>query len=77
MNGQPSPYNNKKRSRDNENKPAKPCLCGDSHFWGQCPYINTALQQQGFVVDPKKAKKIADFKAKDNRGILNKIREKN
>lgn len=77
MNGQSSPYNNKKRSRDSENKPEKPCLCGDSHFWGQCPYIDTALQQRGFVVDPEKAKKIADFEAKDNRGILNKIREKN
>ncbi|EOA88011.1 uncharacterized protein SETTUDRAFT_27948 [Exserohilum turcica Et28A] len=77
MNGQSSPYNNKKRSRDSENKPEKPCLCGDSHFWGQCPYIDTALQQRGFVVDPEKAKKIADFEAKDNCGILNKIWEKN
>ncbi|KAH7563696.1 hypothetical protein BM1_00743 [Bipolaris maydis] len=77
MNDQPSPYDNKKRSRDDENKPAKPCLCGESHFWGQCPYIDTALQQREFVVDPEKAKKIADFEAKDSYGILNKIREKN
>ncbi|EUC27508.1 hypothetical protein COCCADRAFT_9908 [Bipolaris zeicola 26-R-13] len=77
MNGQPSPYNNKKRSIDDVNKPTKPCLCGDSHFQGQCPYIDTALQQRGFVGDPEKAKKIADFEARDSRGVLSKIREKN
>ncbi|EOA85922.1 uncharacterized protein SETTUDRAFT_75612, partial [Exserohilum turcica Et28A] len=43
ISGQPSPYVNKKRSRDEATKPTKPCLCGDSHFWGQCPYIDTAL----------------------------------
>ena len=77
ISGQPSPYVNRKRSRDEATKPTKPCLCGDSHFWGQCPYIDTALQQRGFAVDPEKAKKIADFEAKDSRGVLNKIREKN
>jgi hypothetical protein len=74
LNGQRSPYN-KKRPRDDE-KPSKPCLCGDNHFWGQCPYIDTALRTQGFVEDPEKAKKITAFEAAYTKGILNKIREK-
>ena len=75
LNGQQSQYS-RKRSRD-DGTPTKPCLCGDNHFWGQCPYIDTALRTQGFVEDPEKAKKIAEFEAKDPQGILNKIREKN
>lgn len=75
LNGKESPYN-KKRGRS-DTKPIKPCLCGDIHFWGQCPYINTAQRSRGFVEDPEKAKKIADFEAKDMKGILNKVREKN
>jgi hypothetical protein len=51
----------------------KPCLCGDNHFWGQCPYIDTALRTRGFVEDPEKAKKITAFEAADTKGILNKI----
>jgi hypothetical protein len=47
------------------------------HFWGQCLYINTSLRPRGFVEDPEKAKKIAEYEAKDNKGILNQIREKN
>ena len=35
------------------------------------------MQLRGFVKDPKKAKKIADYKAKDKIGLLNKIWEKN
>ena len=75
LNGQESPYK-KKRSRGDE-KPSKPCLCGDNHFWGQCPYIDTALRTRGFVEDPEKAKKITAFEAADTKGILNKIRGKN
>ncbi|PVH91406.1 hypothetical protein DM02DRAFT_485852, partial [Periconia macrospinosa] len=40
LNQEKSPYS-KKRPRDA--MPTKPCLCGDTHFWGQCPYIDTAL----------------------------------
>ncbi|KAF2727014.1 hypothetical protein EJ04DRAFT_402580, partial [Polyplosphaeria fusca] len=40
LNQEKSPYS-RKRLRDD--KPAKPCLCGDNHFWGQCPYIDTSL----------------------------------
>jgi hypothetical protein len=75
LNGQESPYK-KKRSRGDET-PSKPCLCGDNHFWGQCPYIDTALRTRGFVEDPEKAKKITTFEKSDTRGLLNKIREKN
>jgi hypothetical protein len=75
LNGQRSLYN-KKRPRDDE-KSSKPCLCGDNHFWGLCPYIDTALRTQGFVENPEKAKKIAAFEAADTKGVLNKIREKN
>ena len=75
LNGQESPYK-RKRPRGDE-KPLKPCLCGDNHFWGLCPYINTALITRGFVKNPKKAKKIAAFEAADTKGILNKIWEKN
>jgi hypothetical protein len=75
LNGQRSPYN-KKRPRDDA-KPSKPCLCGDNKFWRQCPYINTSLRARGFVEDPEKAKKIAEFEAADTKGMLNKIREKN
>jgi hypothetical protein len=75
LNGQASPYK-KKRSRGDE-KPLKPCLCGDNHFWGQCPYIDTALRTRGFVEDPKKAKRITAFETADTSGLLNKIREKN
>jgi len=74
LNGKESPYS-KKRGRS-DLKPTKPCLCGDIHFWGQCPYIITAQRSSGFVEDPEKAKKIADYEAKDKKGILNKIREK-
>lgn len=74
LNHEESPYN-KKRPR-NEAKATKPCLCGDTHFWGQCPYIDTSLRTRGFVEDPEKAKKIAEYEAKDKKGILNKIREK-
>jgi hypothetical protein len=74
LNGQRSPYN-KKRPRDDA-KPSKLCLCGDNEFWGQCPYINTSLRARGFVEDPEKAKKIAEFEAADTKGMLNKIREK-
>jgi hypothetical protein len=70
-----SPYNTK-RSREDA-KPSKPCPCGDMHFNGQCPYIDTALRTRGFVKDPEKVKKIKDYEAKDNKGILNQIREKN
>ena len=49
----------------------------DTHFWGQCPYIDTSLRSSGFVEDPEKAKKVTDFDAKDEKGILNRIREKN
>jgi hypothetical protein len=63
LNGEESPYN-KKRKR--QNKPSKPCLCGDIHFWGKCPYIDpTANKQSGFVEDPEKAKKIKAYEAKD------------
>jgi hypothetical protein len=75
LNGQASPYK-KKRSRGDE-KPSKPCLCGDNHFWGQCPYIDTALRTRGFVEDPEKAKRITAFETADTSGLLNKIREKN
>jgi hypothetical protein len=75
LNGQESPYK-KKRSRGDET-PSKPCLCGDNHFWGQCPYIDTALRTRGFVEDPEKAKKITTFEKSDTKGLLNKIREKN
>jgi len=75
LNGEESPYN-KKRKR--QNKPSKPCLCGDIHFWGKCPYIDpTANKQSGFVEDPEKAKKIKAYEAKDQEGRLNKIRERN
>ncbi|KAF2726954.1 hypothetical protein EJ04DRAFT_412585, partial [Polyplosphaeria fusca] len=40
LNQERSPYS-RKRLRDN--KPAKLCICGDNHFWGQCPYIDTPL----------------------------------
>jgi len=70
-----SPYN-KKRARQDD-IPSKPCICGDMHFWRQCPYIDTALRQSGFVEDPAKVKKIAQFETKDEKGILNKIRDKN
>ncbi|KAF2747586.1 hypothetical protein M011DRAFT_526178 [Sporormia fimetaria CBS 119925] len=75
LNGKESPYD-KKRAR-NDAKPSKPCLCGDTHFWGQCPYIDTSRRPRGFVEDPEKAKKITEYEAKDKKGILNKIREKN
>ena len=35
--------------------------------------INISLQPRGFVKDPKKAKKIAKYKAKDKSSLLNKI----
>jgi hypothetical protein len=72
-----SPYkNNKKRSR-HDATPSRPCLCGEMHFWGQCLYIDPSLRLRGFVEDPEKVKKIKDYEAKDNKGILNQIREKN
>jgi hypothetical protein len=74
LNGQRSLYN-KKRPRDDE-KRSKPCLCGDNHFWGQCPYIDTALRTREFVEDPEKGKTITAFEAADTKGILNKIQEK-
>jgi hypothetical protein len=74
LNQQESPYSKKRAKKDD--KPSKPCLCEDLHFWRQCPYIDTALRSSGFVEDPEKAKKVADFDAKDEKGILNKIREK-
>jgi hypothetical protein len=73
LNQQESPYSKKRAKKDD--KPSKPCLCEDLHFWRQCPYIDTALRSSGFVEDPEKAKKVADFDAKDEKGILNKIRE--
>ena len=75
FNNKESPYS-EKRGR-NDGKPMKPCLCGDTHFWGQCPYIDTSLRPRGFVEDPDKAKKISDYEFKDKKGLLNKIREKN
>lgn len=75
LNQEKSPYS-KKRPRDNAT-PTKPCLCGDTHFWGQCPYIDTALKTRGFVENPEKAKKIVQYEVKDKKGILNKIRERN
>jgi hypothetical protein len=75
LNQEPSPYI-KKRSREDAT-PHKPCLCGDAHFWGQCPYIDTSLRSTGFIEDPEKVKKIALFETRDHEGILNKIREKN
>lgn len=76
LNGQQSQYS-KKRSRDDSITPSKPCLCGDNHFWGQCLYIDATLRPRGFLEDPEKAKKVAEFDARDKQGILNKIREKN
>jgi hypothetical protein len=66
----------RKRSRE-DYTPTKSCLCGDMHFWGECPYIDTSLRTRGFVEDPEKAKKITQHKAIDKEGILHKIREKN
>jgi hypothetical protein len=63
--------------KSKERKPRKPCLCGDIHFWGQCPYIDKINKPKGFLEDPEKAKKIAEFEAKDKEGILNQIRAKN
>lgn len=68
--------NSNKRGRT-QAKPKKPCLCGDSHFWGQCPYIDASQRLEGFVEDPEKAKKISDYESKDKKGVLNKIRERN
>jgi hypothetical protein len=76
LNNEPSPYN-RKRPRERDGKPIKPCLCGDLHFWGQCPYIDPTQRTSGFTKDPEKAKKIAEFEAKDEKGVLNQIREKN
>jgi hypothetical protein len=66
---------NGQRPRDDA-KTSKLCLCGHNKFWGQCPYIVTSLRARGFVEDPEKAKKIAEFKAADRRHT-NKIRRKN
>ena len=71
LQGEESPYKRKRGS-----KPDKLCLCGDNHFWGQCPYIDTTLRSRGFIEDPEKVKKIAQYEANDNEGILNKIRAK-
>ena len=71
LNSEESLYKSKER------KLRKPCLCGDHHFWGQCPYIDKINKLKGFVKDPEKAKKIAEFEAKDKEGILNKIQAKN
>jgi len=75
LNNEQSPYNKKKRTH--HNTPSKPCLCGDMHYWGQCPYIDETQRQKGFLLDPEKAKKITEFEAKNRGGLLNKIREKN
>ena len=75
LNKGPSPSN--KRKKTQYNAPSKPCLCGDMHYWGQCPYVDETLRQKGFLLDPEKVKKITEFEAKDPKGILNKIREKN
>jgi len=72
LQGEESLYKRKRGS-----KPDKPCLCGDNHFWGQCPYIDITLRTRGFVEDPAKVKKIAQYQANDNEGILNKICAKN
>ena len=47
------------------------------HYQGQCLYIDKIQRQKGFLLDPKKAKKVLEFEAKDYIGLLNKIREKN
>jgi len=47
------------------------------HYWGQCPYINEIQRQNGFLLDPEKAKKVSQFEAKDRAGLLNKIRNEN
>jgi len=75
LNSEPSPYHKRKRTQNNT--PSKPCLCGDMHYWGQCPYIDETQRQKGFLLDPEKAKKVVEFEAKDRAGLLNKIREKN
>jgi hypothetical protein len=75
LNQEESPYQ-RKRPREDDT-PSRPCICEDMHFWRQCPYIDTALRSSGFIEDPEKAKKIANFEAKDSKGILNKIRAKN
>jgi hypothetical protein len=75
LNQQESLYKRKRSLEDD--KPSKPCLCGDQHFWGQCPYIDKNLRESGFVEDPEKAKKVAAYEAKDSESILSKIRQKN
>jgi len=38
-------------------------------------YIYETQRQKGFLLDPEKAKKAAEFEAKNGRGLLNRIRE--
>lgn len=75
LNQEESSYSRKRLREDGT--PLKPCLCGDYHLWRDCLYIDTSLRRKGFVEDPEKAKKIAEFTAKDTHSILDQIREKN
>jgi len=47
------------------------------HFWRDYPYIDASLRKAGFVEDPKKAKKVAEFTARVIKGVLIQIRAKN
>ncbi|KAF2196645.1 hypothetical protein GQ43DRAFT_404652, partial [Delitschia confertaspora ATCC 74209] len=38
LNNEMSPYKRKRQGK--HDKATRPCLCGDIHFWGQCPYID-------------------------------------
>ncbi|PSN58693.1 hypothetical protein BS50DRAFT_509951, partial [Corynespora cassiicola Philippines] len=40
LSGEEAPTHFRQQSSKNPRKPFKPCLCGDMHFWGQCPYID-------------------------------------
>ena len=58
LNGEEAPARFRRQNKKTPRKPLKPCLCGDNHFWGQCPYIGEKQRSDDFRFEQKKYDKV-------------------
>lgn len=61
----------KKRSKNNDG-PKTPCLCGLTHRWADCPYLNQDARQQGWKPDERIEAEVTR-KRKDNPDLSKRI----
>ena len=83
LNGEQSPYQNRRRSHLKDRSDRTPCPCGDgdSHnkYWSKCPYISPCLQGKNFKKDPDMVRRVAEYEKSNSqrRKIFSNIRRRN